>query len=425
MPRKSLVQLSLGLALAFATDLAGRPGLAQVDQPWRCLKWDGRACDAQDLTSPGAHQLLILSSGYSAEAAEHFWRDLDVLIRRMTGEEAGRAWSAQKRDKLFFVGHFTGGGSSISSSASFGARVIVDPGGRHTLAVQISDVHAFVDALHVDHSWLLPTGTAVLVQSSADTAGASAHAAPPSFLGKSYGVAVFSSEQVRAGSYTPVHELAHATLNFLDEYVEAGLETRSLGEVDAFREQLVLDQSWGGRGRPERSAWDLRLVEILAGNGPVNLSPYRDVSSVRTPGSKPERYEYEGGLFLGRGSYHDAGSNLMNSPFVRRTPHDDFALDHSPAQLLGMLPTARTIDSGMRDPWTTGSRQGPRPSCCFTTGTSATRFIRPSSTWCRSDGTSGTHNRRADGSPHTIRFSLRTGRSSFSCRATHMNRCSS
>jgi hypothetical protein len=276
-------------------------------------------------------QLLIVSAGYGE--TEAFWRDFGVLVHRMTGDSAGRAWSRQKRDRILFVGHYTGGGAINSDSASFGARVVAYPGGEPTLAVDVATVYRFVDDLQAAMPWVRPLGATVLFAEGPDTRGAAANSSPPSFLGRDYGVA-----KVAAGggpefeTYTFTHELAHASMNFVDEYVEPGLERVSLKSLEVLRPQVMLDGSWDGVSDWLRMSWDIRIAEILAGNGPVNVAPRPDVSTTRAIDSKPEFFEYEGGLFFGRGVYHDAGSNLMNSDLVRRGPGDGFSFDHSPSQ---------------------------------------------------------------------------------------------
>jgi len=44
--------------------------------------------------------------------------------------------------------------------------------------------------------------------------------------------------------YVGIHELAHATLNFLDEYIEYGFEDMNIRSLDALTPLALLDDSW-------------------------------------------------------------------------------------------------------------------------------------------------------------------------------------
>jgi hypothetical protein len=291
---------------------------------WKCQWWDGRDCTSSDLSDPSLRHILILSSAYPDGSGERFWSDFRLMIDRMSSDRALEAWSVQKRDRILYIGVHTGGGPLDSGTATFGAHIIEDPAGVPTLEVQHDEVYRFVEEAQAQRPWLRPLGAAVLCLYDAEVA---ANAAPPSFLKGSYGIAKLSSGHILPGSYDATHEMAHAALSFVDEYVESGLENMNIRRSDVLTPRLIFD-SW----RLPPDVYDYRLSEILAGNGPVNLAVRRDVTTVRTPGVLPQRYEYEGGLFFGRGTFHDAGSNLMNSDHVQHGPGDGFAFAHSPAQ---------------------------------------------------------------------------------------------
>lgn len=308
------------VALGFPPIQAGQPPASDT---WKCRRGGGGACDRLDLSDPRFRQILVLSTAYTDSSADRFWRDFDALIARMS-LAAGDAWSAQKRDKILYVGYFTGGGPLGSSTATFGARIMRDPTGTPTLAVEVDDVHRFVDGQQEDLPSLQPLGAAVLFQSDDEVTPV---ASLPSFSSRPYGIARLTSRHIHSG-YIGTHELAHASLNFLDEYVAGGLETINIRRLDVLTPRLVFD----ARPLPRSGGYDYNLSEILAGNGPANLALRPDVTTARTPGTEPQRFEYEGGIFFGRGTFHDAGSNLMNSNQVQRGPGDGFAFDHSPSQ---------------------------------------------------------------------------------------------
>lgn len=316
-----------GLAAMCVAWLAGSAPAAQAPA-WKCLTADGTTCAAGDLVNPDFRQILVLSGAYGDASAGRFWEDLEILVHRLSSAAAGNAWSVQKRDRLLYVGLFVAGGA-LNADETLGVRILEDPAGEPTLAVDTDLLHQLVDRQRAQMPWLQPLAAAVLVQSDA---GPTPNASPPSFLGRPYGIALFTSADIRTdllGTYVGTHELAHAALNFLDEYVEAGLERESPEDLQPLVPELIL----GGVHSPGvRQRWDMRFAEILAGNGPANLAPRRDVSTVPTPGVQQQRFEYEGGLFFGRGTFHDAGANLMNADAGRRTPRDGFAFDHSPSQ---------------------------------------------------------------------------------------------
>ena len=288
-----------------------------------CLRGDGRTCTESDLADPQLRHILVLSAGYPDGSAESFWRDLELLVDRMGNPQTAQdAWSVQKRGRILYIGYFTGGGPFGSDATAFDARIVTDPVGVPTLAARHDAIQRFVAEQQARMPSLRPLAAAVLAQSDATVAP---HAAPPAFSSREYGIALFTSGHLRLGSYVPAHELAHAALNFVDEYVEAGLEPIDVRILDALAPQLVLPS-------PGASGHAYRVSEILAANGPANLAVRPDVTTVETPGTSRERFAYQGGLFFGRGTWHDAGDNLMNSNRVQRGPGDGFAFAHSPSQ---------------------------------------------------------------------------------------------
>ena len=318
-------RLLLGAACLLSFTLPGTQ--AQQDASttaWRCLRGDGQPCSRADLENSNFRQILVLSTAYPEALANLYWQDFETLVKSLGSPRAGNAWSVQKRNRLLYVGHFTGGGTLGSRDASFDARIIQDPLGRPTLAIRNEALYRFVDQVQVQVPSLLPLAAVVLFNAEA---GPASNSAPPSFTNRSYGVVRMNRDDLKSG-YIPTHELGHGALNFLDEYVENGLEDVNIRVLDAATPRLI----FGSRVFQLPGVYDYNISEILAGNGNVNLALRPDVTTVPTRGTEAEFFEYEGGLFFGRGTFHDAGNNLMNSNRVQRGPDDGFAFDHSPAQ---------------------------------------------------------------------------------------------
>src|SRR5207237_7750589 len=155
-------------------------------------------------------------------------------------------------------------------------------------------------------------------------------------LNRSYGVANYTrADLLQRGAYVPSHELAHAGLNYLDEYVEAGLQDLSIRQIDLATPLVLFDGSWGGfiaAINDLLGVYDYNLSEILSNNGNDNMATSAWPTTVYTPGYPSQSYPYEGGMFFGRGTFHAAGSNLMNRDFVMRGADDGFAYAHSSSQ---------------------------------------------------------------------------------------------
>jgi hypothetical protein len=179
---------------------------------------------------------------------------------------------------------------------------------------------------------LKPMGVQVILNSFQDNI--TANAAPPSFLGGSYGIAKMNRLDLASG-YIGTHELAHAALNFVDEYVETGLENLNIRSVDIATPLILFNNSWSGFVRAINDLfgiYDYNISEILAANGNHNVAISSVPSTVYSPISAPQSYPYEGGMFFGKGTFHAAGKNLMNSDRNNPGPQNGFAYAHSGAQ---------------------------------------------------------------------------------------------
>jgi len=317
------------LAAVLAAPVRVRP--ATAEPIWECWRGDGRACSPADLASPAFRQILVMPTGYGEADREAFWGDFEALVSDVSN--AGSVWSTQKKDRILYVGYFVGGGALGTPESTFGGAVLPHPIRDYALSLSLDAVIAKVNSIRASEiPELQPMGVAILFNDSSHQ-GVD-NASPPSFVGKSYGIAKLTRGDL-GGGYIASHALAHAALNFLDEYVEAGFENLSIRSLDVLTPLLVLDAS--SRGRPRAvagllGAYDYHFSEILANNGNDNIATSPMPSTVSSPISGPVALPYEGGMFFGRGTFHAAGNNLMNSDHVKRADDDGFAFAHSPGQ---------------------------------------------------------------------------------------------
>jgi hypothetical protein len=333
MTLRHLAVLSIGsfalLAAVDARPAAAQPGKLTFQPTWKCRRGGGGACTSAELANQSYRQILVMSTGYTTRDKSAFWTDFDRLVTTMSNY--GAAWSTQKRDQILYVGYFTGGGALGTPDAAFDGAILPHPIRDYALQVSQQQVKTKVASIRAaEIPALVPMGVLVLLN---DSSASAANAAPPSFIGGSYGIAKMNRAQLASG-YIATHELAHAALNFVDEYVEEGFENLSIGTLDAVNPMLRLDGSWSAaiRDVPDLlGTYDIRFSEILANNGNHNLSTSSVPATVVGPYAR-DWYPYEGGLFFGRGTFHAAGSNLMNSDVVMRASDDGFASAHSTAQ---------------------------------------------------------------------------------------------
>jgi hypothetical protein len=160
-----------------------------------------------------------------------------------------------------------------------------------------------------------------------------------------------------------LHELAHAGLNFVDEYVEEGFEYLNIRSLDILSPLALFDSTWPGFVTSIGDlfgVYDYNISEILANNGNDHVAISSVPSTVYSPISPPQQFSYEGGLFFGKGTYHPAGKNLMNDDRVNPSSLNGFAYAHSPVQQLvidnafGAAPyraNDRLRTAGPRDGW--------------------------------------------------------------------------
>ena len=318
---------------------------------WKCVKADGSACGAAEMSNSYYKQIVIMPSGYGQGDIGTFWGDFDRTVSLMTqASSAGSSWSVQRASQLLFIGYFIAGGPLGDPSATFGGMVAPHPIRGYALSLSQSAVYSQIDSIRY---WsipqLRPFGAAVVFNTSQSPI--TANAAPPSLVQKPFGIAKYTRQDLSdRGAYVPTHELAHASLNYLDEYVEPGFENLSLKQIDVATPLVLFDWTWGGFINAINNllgVYSYEISEILSNNGNDNMATVPGVSTVGTWGYGQEWYAYEGGMFFGLGTFHMAGSNLMNDNTVMRGWDDGFAYAHSPSQ---QQVIDNAFDGGIRRP---------------------------------------------------------------------------
>ncbi len=293
------------------------------------------------VNQPGTYrQVLIMPSGYTAEERGKFFTDVEKMIFNM-GNLADPVYTSKYREKLIYIVHWLPGGAMGSSTTNFGAKTYdhptrTDPG----LTLKNPQVIAKVQDLRQSTIPSLdPIGVIVLYNLDVE---AIAYASPPTLLRKKFGIARVTRRDIDEHLTRPMHELAHASLNFLDEYIEPALAGQDISDFNILTPAILPDGSWGSL----RDAWEslignyeIRFSDILADNGSGNISTRKFPATVTSssPVYTPFKYEFEGGMFFEFGTFHDSGNNVMNNnriapSFPRKPDGDRSAQDHSPSQ---------------------------------------------------------------------------------------------
>src|SRR5262249_2716144 len=156
------------------------------------------------------------------------------------------------------------GGALGATDCAFHGNVLPHPIRNYALTVNLNEVIAKVNAIKGgDIPELNPLGVLTVLNSFQDNI--TANAAPPSFLGLPYAIAKMDRADLDNG-YIATHEMAHASLNFLDEYVENGLENMNIRSLDIGTPLILLDGSWSGFIRAISDLlgiYDYNVSEIL------------------------------------------------------------------------------------------------------------------------------------------------------------------
>jgi hypothetical protein len=293
---------------------------------------------SQELANPGQYrQVFIVPTGYQDADTDRFISDFHVMIQKM-GTQSDRVYTAEYRARIVYIAQWLPGGALGSAQPNFGASLFNHPvrGGKG-LTLSQSKVFKAVDTFKQTK---LPAFAplAAMVLFNYDGGDTTASASPPTYLlpsqrffeVKHYGIVRISRYDALYDAYRPMHELAHAALNFLDEYTEAVLRDANLTTLDALTPALLLDGTWGGWVSAVTDLfgiYDVRLSECLADNGNDNVS-LRFVPA--TVGASKEVYPIEGGAFFGHGTFRASGNNIMAG--FDGPKGSAFGFDHSAPQ---------------------------------------------------------------------------------------------
>lgn len=341
---KRLVQWALAALVVAATAVPARaqvlspitiklPPIAWLPLNWKCVHANGASCASSELTNAWYKQVFITSTGFADSERADFFSEFDRIVGMMT--TAGSVWSTQMKDRLLFIGYFTPGGALGTPDAAFGGLVAKHPIRGYATSLSQSAVYAKIAQIAANEIHGLNPFTAGVLFDTYQTP-VTANAAPPSFVQKAFGVAKFTRADLNErGAYITSHELAHAGLNYLDEYVEQGFEELNIRSLDAATPLALFDWTWGGFVNAVSDligTYDYNISEIIAANGNDNIALGPWPATVYTSGYGSEYYQWEGGMFFGRGTWHMSGNNLMNGSNVVRGPGDSFDYAHSPSQ---------------------------------------------------------------------------------------------
>jgi hypothetical protein len=324
------LKMWVGLAcLTAGGGLAGGAASASTENGFVCRTGTGRLCVASEIADPVRYrQILVFPTGYLASEESVFWADFEQMIVQMAraGQEV---YSGKYRDQILYFGHFIAGGSLGTPESLFRGRISSHPIRGKALTVRQNEVYAVTEELKVI-TQVEPIGVALIFNTMERV---TANASPPTFIDRTYGVARMTRGDL-GGPYIASHELAHAALNFVDEYIEAGFQGMNISILNLLSPMAIFNGTWAGfkTGMSDLfGVFNWKISEILAANGTDNVDITSSPSRVVTEGYEPNAYEFEGGMFFGRGTYHDTGENLMNS-VAQPVPGNGFGWAHSESQ---------------------------------------------------------------------------------------------
>lgn len=306
--------------------------VAPIEPTFWCIRGDNTPCSQTEIADPVHYrQALVVPAGYTAGDYGTFKENFNTLVARMSNE-GGTTYATARRDHMLYFGAWIAGQTLNSGAANFGAKITTNPFRGKALTLKSADVVTAVNKLKSSNANIAPAGIIVLFNT--EEAGITANAIPPGYMGTGYGIAKMTRADL-ISAYIGTHEFAHASLNFLDEYVETGFEELNIQTFDMLTPLTILDGSWGSWINAVGNflgIYSMKISEVLASNGNDNTDITKFTSRVATPTYSANPYEYEGGMFFGRGTWHDGGNNLMNSDRIKRGPDDGFAYAHSNSQ---------------------------------------------------------------------------------------------
>ncbi|MDX1409303.1 MAG: hypothetical protein R3330_14250, partial [Saprospiraceae bacterium] len=273
-------------------------------------------CPATELGNAGIYrQVLIMPTGYTATTTDYdqFRTDAGDMILRMAGFDS--LFTGMHKDRILYVIYWIPGYplpalNSTRSTANFGARIYDHPvRAANGLTLRNEDVVSAVTSFRSNYLSSSDPIAVVVHFNSGDTAASTPNAVMPSLnvgAGRDrYGIVRIDRSQSNSGRI-PTHELAHAGLNFVDEYCEGSpggcdLDIRYL---DPFTSLLRLGTTFGSWFDTASTAYSVKLSEILANNGWDNVA-----TTWNLPGNT---YLAQGGMFFGKGVWTDEGANIMS-----------------------------------------------------------------------------------------------------------------
>lgn len=365
--KKCVLPLSAALSL-----VAGMAHAAPEDASSRCVRaLTGEACSAGDLSDPTKRTVVVLPTGFAETERDVYWAELERLRHRMVGGEAGHAWSAQKSSQLLIVSRFDASGPIDAADAAFGAKIPRHPVRGLALSLSQDAVYAKIDEMR-RASPLHPFGALVLFNSF--TTGVTANASPPSMVGKAFGVAKMTRADLEI-SYIATHELGHAALNYLDEYVEGGMESANILSLDSLTSLALFDGTWHGLTAGVSDwlkVYDYNLSEVLGNNGNVNIALSPNPSTVWSPGRAPLVFDSEGGMFFGLGTYKMGATNLMKDYAVYEHSQSQQEIIETAFGAAAPRANDRLRTAGPRDGWS--AELGPTTTVMLADGDKLNHF---------------------------------------------------
>ena len=234
---------------AAAVDADRRRAAADLVLPptWKCVHADGSACTAAELTNPWYKQVFLTSAGFAEAERDDFWSRVRPHRRHDDRRRRGqRLERAEEAIGCSSSATSSPGGALGAPDAAFGAQSRApDSRLRHVAVAGGGLRQDRADRAGERCRGLQPFTAGVLFNTFQTPV--TANAAPPSFVQKAFGVAKFTRADLNErGSYITTHELAHAGLNYLDEYVESGFEELNIRSIDVLTPLALFDWTWGG-----------------------------------------------------------------------------------------------------------------------------------------------------------------------------------
>ena len=299
---------------------------------WTCKTGTGASCTAEQLDNPTTYrQIVIFPTGYTSAEKGRFYTDAETLRVKMVDTPGTTVWSEAQRSKLLFLNYWVGGGELGTPTSAFGGKVFPHPIRGYALTMNQDAAIAKVNAIRNSTiPEIKPAVLTILFDTMQDVTN---NATPPSYTRQSYGIARVTVADAQ-GHYIGAHEMGHGLLSWVDEYIEEGFQNMNITQFDIATPLAIWDGSLGTLDNAVGDllgVYDLNISEILASNGADNVATSRWPATVYS-GLSQDVYEYEGGMFFGRGTWHDTGLNIMNSTRYTDGIQNGFAYAHSPSQ---------------------------------------------------------------------------------------------